>query len=73
MTTKEYDRKRGTWIYDNGDFRAIVYKVSGEWVLRAGPRRSGLIAPETEVYRHFKQRRRADYEAFRYLDGEVTS
>jgi len=72
MITKTYDSKRGTWIYDAGEYRAIVYKVGSKWMLRAGPRRNALIAPETEVLKDYKQRRLANEDAFEYLGHDVT-
>jgi len=69
MITKTYDKQRATWIYDHGDFRAIVYKVGSKWMLRAGPRVSGAIAPCTEVLKDYKLRRLADLDAFEYLEG----
>jgi len=67
MITKTYDRKRATWIYDRDGFRAIVYKVSDRWHLRAGPVQPGRIAPETEIHKDFRLRRNADHLAFQYL------
>lgn len=70
MITKSYDKQRATWIYDHGDFRAIVYKVGSKWMLRAGPRVSDRIAPEPEVVKDYKLRRLADEDAFQYLGAE---
>lgn len=72
MITKTYDRKRATWIYDRDGFRAIVYKVSDRWHLRAGPVQPGRIAPETEIHKDFRLRRNADQLAFQYL-GDADS
>lgn len=67
MTTKTYDRQRGTWIYDSGDFRAIVYKLGDRWACRAGPKQSNMIAPVSEVFETYRKRHEAERQALDYL------
>lgn len=65
--TKTYSRKHGVWIYDSGDLRAIVYKVGNKWNCRAGTRKIGMTAPDTEFLEAYGSQKMAESQALAYL------
>ena len=73
MITKQHDRKRGTWVYDLGDYRGIVYKVGGDWLCRVGVRSSGRIAPEGNDCHQFRLRGEAEDFAREWLEARTHS
>jgi len=67
MIERHYDKETGTWIYDAGIQRAIIYKIGDRWAVRVGKRRPGMIAPESESFQTFGRRKFAQAHAEGYL------
>jgi len=65
--TKTHDKQHGVWIYDAGSQRAIIYKLGDRWAVRAGKRRPGMIAPESESFQTFGRRKFAQAHAEGWL------
>jgi len=67
MIKRRHDKKTGTWIYDFGPDRAIVYQLRGQWAVRAGKRLSDRTAPENEGPQFFQKFAEAEGHALRCL------
>jgi len=71
MIIKQHDRQRGTWVYDCGEYRGIVYKVGSQWYARVGVRSGVSIAPDDSLVRVFRLRGQAEAFTREWLEART--